>query len=169
MTAVTNLFKPLSAFRFRVPEAYRHENQLATFHERHSREFSNYDPSITDRNFVRVTRKLTPGRIYIAGIFSLKRHVTTANCLAFLKFQKALLVGAQGLSLVWELERQRLPVGRWVLSFDERRALWKDNNGDHWVPSVYQNPEGGWEFNLDCFEAPWPRAYCLLCFYEKGM
>ncbi len=152
-----------TTFQITVPGNYDHSIQLASFREESHKKFYSYNDNITDANFARATNKLAPGKTYEAKIFKITERVTSEDCLAFLKTQKAILVGAQGISVVWQQAKEQFPKGKWTVSFDEKNALWRVVGGDHGVPSVGKSSDGGWGFHLDCFEADWDGGVCLLC------
>jgi hypothetical protein len=85
----------------------------------------------------------------------------------FLKRQRAILVGGQGLTLAQDLKKEEFPVSKWTVSFDEKNALWSDSDGYHGVSSVFRGSDGGWEFDLGSFEGVSSVDDCLLCFCDK--
>ncbi len=156
-------FALLTTFQFTVPDDYNHPTQLASFAKENREKFYSYNNNITDANFARATNKLTPGKTYGAKIFGITQRVTSEDCLAFLKTQKAILVGAQGISVVWQQAKEQFSKGKWTVSFDEKDALWQDAVGYHGVPYVSQYSGGGWDFVLGYFEGGWRGDRCLLC------
>ncbi len=160
-------FKLLNAFELTVPEGYIHESQLASFSKNYKKDFYYYNDNITDENFSKATNKFVPSRTYKVKIFGINQPVGSEDCLTFLKAQKAILAGAQGISLVWECKKDEFPIGKYTISFDGKDALWKDADGPHRVPSVYRYSDGGWDFYLDNFEGDWDDGYCVLCFCDS--
>ena len=157
-------FNFLTSFNITVPKSYNHDTQLATFAEYAKKEkFYYYNEAVTDDNFFRVTNKLMPGETYGCKIFSIKERVSSKDCLSFLASQQALLVGAQGLSLVRQLKKSEFPIGKWTVSFDELDALWEDADGGRGVPYLSQHSDGDWNFNLGYFASDWNGNDCLLC------
>ncbi len=156
-------FIPLKTFQFTVPENYNHSTQLASFKKENRKKFCFYNDNITDENFKNATNKLTPGKIYEAKIFGITKRISSEDCLAFLKTQKAILVGAQGISVVWQQAKEQFPKGKWTISFDEKDALWRVADGRHGVPRVHRRSGGDWYFGLGCFEYDWYDDDCLLC------
>ena len=149
-----------------MPEGYNHATHLDTFRKAHEQEFYYYNPAITDKNYGNATTKLVPGRKFQVKVFQIKETVSSDDCLGFLKSQKAVLVGAQGASLAYEQRKDKLPVDRWSVSFDEKKTLWKDAGGYHRVPDVYRYSDGVFKFHLGSFVADWLDAHCLLCFCD---
>lgn len=159
-------FVLINSFDLVVPEGYDHATRLDVFSKEHRKEFYCYNNAIIDENFAKATTKLVPGRKFKIKVFQIKQHVSSENCIGFLKSQKAILTGAQGASLAYELAKNQLPVSRWSLSFDEKEALWGDSNNYHRVPYVLRYSDGDYDFNLGDFEPGWSDGYCLLCFCD---
>ena len=159
-------FAPLTTFQFTVPKDYNHPTQLASFAKENRKKFYFYNDNITDRNFAKVTNKLVPGKTYEAKIFKITKRVTSEDCLAFLKTQNAILVGAQGISVVWQQAKEQFPKGKWTVSFDEKDAFWHDAHGSHRVPRVGRDVDGDWSFSLGGFEDDWRGGDCLLCLFD---
>ncbi|MFA6436714.1 MAG: hypothetical protein WC242_01160 [Candidatus Paceibacterota bacterium] len=153
-----------STFLVKVPLDYSHSTQLALFANNHRGEFNYFNEKITNDNFANPTHRLIPGKTYVAKIFLIRKPpISSPDGLAFMKSQGAYLVGAQGLSVVYEQAKEKFPKGKWVISLDEKEACWKDETGAHRVPRVNQRLDGGWVFNLDCFVRGWGYDCCLLC------
>jgi len=159
-------FELTDTFEVTVPEGYNHASRLTAFGKEHRKAFYYYNDAITDTNYANATTKLVPGRKFQVKVYQIKGTVSSDDCLGFLKSQKAILVGAQGASLAYEQGKDKLPVGRWSVSFDEKEALWKDAVGYRRVPYVYRDSDGDFEFNLGSFEFDWDDGYCLLCFCD---
>ena len=156
-------FPLLTTFQITIPEDYVHETQLAAFAKENREKFYSYNYGITDANYARVTNKLTPGKTYETKIFKITKRVTSEDCLAFLKTQKAILVDAQGISVVWRQAKEQFPKGKWTVSFDENDARWRDADDDRRVPSMVRDLDGDWLFALGCFESDWADDDCVLC------
>lgn len=159
------LCKRYEMVKFTVPENYVHTTQLASFVKENHREFYVCSDDITDKNFVEVTNKLTHGETYEAKIFGITKIITSKDCLAFLKAQKAILVGAQGISVVWQQAKEQFPKKKRIISFDEEDALWQGADGLLRMPdmSLDQYPSGGWRFDLGYFWSDRDSDDCILC------
>ena len=167
VNVVVSRFSLLSSLQFTVPKDYNHPTQLASFAKENRKKFYFYNDNITDRNFAKVTNKLVPGKTYEAKIFKITKRVTSEDCLAFLKkTQKAIFVGAQGISVVWQQAKEQFPKGKWTVSFDEKDAFWQDANGRRGVPRVGRNIGDGWFFDLGRFEGDLDDGDCLLCLFD---
>jgi hypothetical protein len=161
-----NRFELTGIFEITVPEGYDHATRLTAFGKEHRKEFYYYNDAITDTNYANATTKLVPGRRFLVRVFQIKERVSSDDCLGLLKSQKAVLVGAQGASLAYEQDKDKLPVNRWSVSFDEKKALWTDAGGYRRVPCVYRLSGGAFEFRLGSVEDGWNDGHCLLCFCD---
>ena len=182
-----NKFKLINTFDIVVPKDYNHSKRLDSFSKKNRRRFHYYNWNITDKNY-KATVKLEPGCKFKVKIFGLGEarglSFSSEECLKKLHSEKAILVGAQGLSLVWEQKKEELLVNRRLISFDEKKALWKDANSSHGVPAMYYCSEedsrdedelfslhggdGLFNFNLINFEySVWGKLDMLLCFCEE--
>ena len=158
----------LTTFEVTVPADYNHATQLDSFRAAHQsetkKEFYHYNPNLTDANFTK-TPALIPGKKFLVKAFQIKGSVTSDDCLAQLRRVKATLTGAQGVSLAYEQAKDKLPISRWSLSFDE-----KDNlpfvGGCHGVPDVHRHSDGDFEFDLGDFEIDWHDDCVLLAFCD---
>ena len=162
---VDDRFEQVGEFILEVPKGYNHATRLDTFAKEHRKEFYGYNDSITDKNFSKVTTKLVAGRKFKVKVIQIKTTVSSEDCLAHLRSRKAVLVGAQGSSLAYELAKDKLPVSRWSISFDEKEALWKAD-GCHGVPCVFRYSDGDFRFSLGGFGDAWVGDSCLLCFCD---
>ncbi len=181
-------FELVNSFRFTVPADYIHDKQLTLFaalrqkkmakaRERERQEEESpadladrvvyYNSHLTDHNYMKATGRLIPGKAYGGRIFQIKPglRATSPECLQLLVRQKAILVGAQGISLVQQLKKDVFPRGKWTISFDEERGLWRAGCGDLRVPGMCPDADG-WRFGLSSFEGDWGEANCLLCVYD---
>lgn len=164
-----NRFILLDTFLLKVTKGYRHTNQLEIFRKENRGKFNFYNDDITDANFAKVTNKLIPGKTYTVKIFGIRsgKVIWAPDCLAFLRTQSAILVGAQGISIVWQQAKEKFPKGKWMVSFDEEEALWRDADGNLRVPFVRRASEGGFDFSAINFDLGWDHVCCLLCFCDE--
>ena len=153
-------FELLMEFKVTVPTDYDHGTQLSTLKKK---EFYYFNDEITDWNFRKATQKLVPGKTYKAKLFSIRKTVNSDDCLGLYKAVGAILTGAQGLSLVYQLKKDVLPKGKYTVSFDEKDALWRVSDGYHRVPDGYAYSGGAFEFLLGDFESDWDSDYVVLC------
>jgi hypothetical protein len=156
-------FELINAFEVMVPADYVHVTQLGTFRAAHqsekNKEFYHYNPDLTDANFTK-TPALVPGKKFLVKAFQIKGVVTSEDCLTQLRRVKATLTGAQGASLAYEQAKDKLPISRGSLSFDE-----KDNlpfvGGYHGVPHVRRRSGVDFRFRLGFWGGGWD-DYCVL-------
>ena len=160
-------FRLANAFDLVVPAGYEHATRLVAFKVAHRSEFDDYDPNITDEHFKRATTKLAPDRKFRVKVFQITEIVSSEDCLTFLRSQKAVLVGAQGVTLAHEFAKN-MPRDSWYISFDKKDALWEDSGGRHRVPYVLCSSSGRHELRLTSFESDWDgnivHIFYLLCF-----
>lgn len=151
-----------------VPEDYDHATALANFGKKNRKKFHYYNDAITDKNFPNPTRVLKPGdKLRVRAFKQVVGGTTTSEeRMAFLATQKAIHVGAQGVSLVWDQKRDQLPKGKWYTSFDEKDRLWTDADGRHRVPDVRCFSDGAFEFDLGYFGLVWDGDRAFLCFCD---
>ncbi len=164
-SSVDECFGPaINEFKITIPSDYDHDTWLAAFAEKTNglSDTYCYSDGLTDENFSKVSYKLIPGKTYIVKIFPILQTVSTEDCIDFLKKTKALLVGAQGLLLVYDLKKDVFPINKQILSFDEKNVLWQDTDGNHRVPYVYHGSDGTSDFRLGYFGSEW-FGHCLLC------
>jgi hypothetical protein len=121
-----------SSFKFTVPTDYKHNRQLSRFSLlANNKNGEEIKKEITDVNYRKATQRLMPGKEYGARIFNVSdgNYVNFGQCLDFIKRQKSILVGAQGLSLVFQLKKEYFPNGMSVFSFDEEETLCSSGRG----------------------------------------
>ena len=159
-------FELVNTFGIVVPKGYDHKKRLDSFREEHRKAFHYYDDDINDQNFGHATTKLVPGQKLQVNVFQIKKTVTSEECLEYLRSQKAILVGAHGISLAWEQKKERMPLRQELLSFDKKKVLRKGPYGQRGVPYMEFAPAGYLDFRLGCFESNWSSGYCL-CFCDE--
>ncbi len=159
----------LAEFDLTVPTDYNHDT-IIDDQKKKLKKLENtyyYNDDLTSKNFANASVKLVPGKTYRVKIFPILEGVTSEDCTLFLKKQRAILVGGQGVLLANDLKGDEFPIDKWTISFDEKEALWKDSDGPHQVPFVYRYSDGDRGFFLGGFEDDWVCDYCLLCFCDK--
>ena len=172
-TAVTNgqqtddRFEYVKTVEVTIPDGYDKANPLDTYKVRHESEYYYYNPGLTDANFAKATTTLTPGRKFAVKVFAIKKgeRVTSEDCLAQYKRVNAVLVGAQGLTVLCEQKKGELPKGKYHVSFDEKEAL--PVLGEYRrVPYVGADSDGDFGLGLGDFGDDWRGDDCLLCFCD---
>ena len=143
--------------------------RLATFGRENRKRFFHYEEAITDANFSNPTRVLKPGDELEVQAFRqvVPGATTTEERLEFCRRQNGnVFVGAQGVSLVFELKRNQLPRGLWYGSFDQKKNLWKDARGCYGVPNLVVLRSGDFDLDLECFEQPRDEGYAFLLYRD---
>ncbi|MDB4983904.1 MAG: hypothetical protein JWM20_83 [Patescibacteria group bacterium] len=200
---IEKCFELIAVFNIEVPKDYDHDTQIDSLFKKMEKEAeftsesyqgdtwrkSCKDPSavhdydlkynidFNDANFVNASYKLVRGREYGVKIFLGVAPVTWEESIAFLKNTGATLTGAQGLTLAYQMEKDRFPDGRWLSSLDEKDTMW-DGGAKSWgkrVPTCHhsvRDNSGAETFNFDFnyynpFDDPKINTRdCLLVFYE---
>jgi hypothetical protein len=151
-----------------VPADYNHTTWLKTFSEKNHAELDWYHPGITDANFSHVTTKLVPGQKFVVKIFRVRTvEASSKHALAFLRRKNAVLVGAQGLALLFDQAKDRLPKGLGYVSLDKKGALWKGYHGYRVMPYMVVRRDGSFSFCLGRFKGTWGEEDALLCFCNE--
>lgn len=127
-----------------------------------------FDDEINDKNFSNPTRVLKPGDKFRVRAFKqvIDDSRTSDERMAFLRSEKAVFTGVQGVILVWKQKRDQLPKGKWYTSFDEPDRLWKDESGYHRLPSIFFYSDGGYAFHPRKFGLNWNEDDIILCFCD---
>src|SRR3989344_121874 len=153
-----------------VPDNYDHTTSLKSFMERNREKFCRADKNITDQNFSNPTCILKPGdKLHVRVFKQIVEGITTSEeRMAFLVMQKAVYVGAQGASLVFEQKRDQLPKGMWYTSFDKKERLYMESSGYHMVSRIgtYLSNDDDFSFRLGNFEGALSLGDAFLCFSE---
>lgn len=150
-----------------VPEDYRHRNCMALFRKKNHKKFCNYNRNVTDGNFSNPSHVLVPGKKYnIRAFKQIVGETTSEERLAYLKKQNAVLVGAQGLTMVFEKKSNKLPKNFHYYSFDEKDRLWEVTYDYHKVPCLAACLNGDFKLYLGDFKNSWGGHHVLLCFLD---
>lgn len=166
-TGIDPRFKLLpQVLTIKVPDDYDHDTQLATFAKQHRASCMIFNESFTDANFANVSVKLLAGRTYKVKQFIIKRTVSSGDCLAFLHSQTALLVGAQGSSLVFDQNRCKVAKNRMYVCFDVETNL-LIAHGCSRVPGFYTRRDGNFSVRLVVFDQQYRDLRVLLCFCNE--
>lgn len=149
-----------------VPDYYSHAECLKSFRDKSGKEFSHFRNEINDANFPDPTHILRRGqKLHVSAYMQVVKGTTTSEeRMAFLATRKAMYVGAQGASLVFNQRREELRKGKWYASFDEEGRLWKDSGGHRQVPIIHCDSDGDFEFILHPLATAWRSGNAFLCF-----
>jgi hypothetical protein len=158
-------FSLFKTFEITIPNDYNHATQLKEFKRENEKYFYYFNSEITDKN-LKPSNKLIPDKKYQVKIWNILKKVSSDECLDFLKEQKVILTGAQGLSLVFQEAKDKLPIGKWSYSYDEKDKLWKDVYGYLRVPNILRFSDGVFYFHLYYFEYDRNVNDCLMGFVD---
>lgn len=152
-----------------VSTSYKPDEQIDNFVKRVKKEATTFcfNEDFCSKNFVKSTGTLVPGKSYKIKIFQIKGNVSTEDCVSFLRNQKAIMLGGQGLALAYDIAGDEFPKGKYITSFDEKEVLWKDFKGNRRVPTVFASFTDDYGFFLGYFGSNLNNQFCLLGFFEK--
>lgn len=150
-----------------VPDDYDHRTRLESFLKKNRKKFYGVEDNINDANFPNPSRVLKPGDRLLVRAFKQVVEVTTEEQMMLLTTQKAVYVGAQGASLVFEQKRKFLPKGFFYASFENPNFC---KNNRNLVPGVHADIPGGfyWKFGFFPFNIPLSHL-ALLCFCDEPL
>ena len=157
-------------FEINVPKSYTHEEQLDGFRFRNGPLFKRLSASLSDKTWAEAAEPLKPGKTYEVKIFSFAEEVTYEDCKTFCESKGALRAGAQGLSLLWEMKKERLPLDKALLSFNNLDAYpteTKEKEHIYILPFIARFSNGSWWLELITVKNKLNSDYCLVCFFEK--
>lgn len=162
----------ITEFELLCPPSFNHDTQIDVSLKKAkiSRTVDRVEPCLTSANFAKASAKLIPSGSYLVKIIPITETVTSQQCLEYLKKQNAIPVGLHGLTLVFELKKDKLPKDRWIVSFAPKEELYVDKDGNHVVPYVHTFQEGEHSFEAESFENEYcwiPPNRTLLCIIKK--
>ena len=108
-----------------TPKDYVHKECLNLFMKKNQKKFNFFDNRITDEKFPNPTKILKPGeKFYVQAFRSVKFGTTSCSeCITFINIQKAVYLGARGISLVFEQKRNLLEIGYSYHSLEENKEI----------------------------------------------
>ena len=147
-----------------VPDDFDHRICLTAFRTECEKQFGHFNPDSTDKNFAKATVKLTPGRKFRLKLIPIKKGkvVSSDDCLARLKQEKAVLTSAQGLTLVYRQAKDKLSRGKYYPCFDEQENL-PVVDGYRRVPYLGVCSDGVFYWDLGDFADSWNGGVVLVC------
>lgn len=163
--------KTVTEFKITAPASYKTQNQMSSFFKKYSDTFDVFDgEDLMNASYQNVSAKLVPGKTYTVRIFPImKDGVTPAECVNWLKSQNALLTGAQGLSLFFELKKGSFPQSKFVYSLDEKNKLPKYMDSP-FIPRIRFMPLANeWSFTMGAYDDLFTlnsSQFYLLAFFE---
>jgi hypothetical protein len=161
---------PLVEFELTVPSDYDHDKQIDQSRKKAKKERTThyYNDALISKNFANATNKLEAGKAYKVKLFPfpILSNISSDDCMAFLRKQNAVLVGGQGSTLLYDLHKDKLPKGKWSISFDAQDALWQDAEGYCRIPCLHARTNGDFEFFLYPWDGDWNSDSVLVCFCD---
>lgn len=159
-------FQLVSRFKIKVPPLYDHRYCLEFFHANHQHNFPVWNDNITDPNFNRVTNVLVPGEAFGVKLFAPLAPEKPEDCLLFLQGQGAVFFGAQGLALLYNEAKDKIPRDQWLASLDREEGLYLGNDKRRRFPDLFCHATGWSGFGLRYFHRPISPRILLVCFHE---
>jgi hypothetical protein len=161
---------PEKSIEIVIPDRYSQNIQLGSFGEtiRKNKHTYYFNPNLKDVNFMKTSQKLKPGESYEVKFFKVIQNIPIIECLNFMKSQGALMTGAQGLTLLFEMYKYIIPSSGWVVSIDEKITLWKDDQGFAKVLAIGKRSDGDVTFELIDFDGNLSRGDCFMCFFASN-
>lgn len=157
--------RAIKKFKITVPVDYNHDKQIDQSIAKAEEQNTVYFrlERFSSQNFARATNKLEPGKTYWVKIFPILSAVDGEDCLAFLRKQRAILTSGQGITLVCDLQKEQLPVGKYLVSCDKKEALPEDIANLHGVSRLSVRSDESIDLDFSYFECLLNDNSCLLC------
>lgn len=131
--------EPLDVKEF-SQEDYIHRIQLEVFFLEQCSSFEIFSKNVNDYNFRNVTHRLKPSETYLAFRYPIYGEVRGQQIISFMKEGDFLFTGAQGLTLVYSIDKGFFFRGVLTVSFDYENKLFIDRIGQYQVPGIYRDP-----------------------------
>ena len=131
--------KPLDIKEF-SQEDYMHRIQLEVFFLEQCSNFEIFSKNVNDYNFRNVTNRLKPAETYLACRYPIYGEVNGQQIISFMEEGNFLFTGAQGLTLVYSIDKSFFFRGVLTVSFDYEKKLFLDRIGQYQVPGIYRDP-----------------------------
>jgi hypothetical protein len=119
--------------------------QIDGTRQKNGKNFVAFSKQITDYNCRYTSNMLIPGKTYNLKAYAVLKKIYGPRCLSFLIYKKSLLIGAQGLSLVWELKKELFPTGLNIVAFDQRMAQVRIGSS-FFIPLIHKETVNGNNF-----------------------
>jgi hypothetical protein len=150
------------SFDVTIPEDYDYHYGFSRFWKETDSVGRKWDPSDY------LSKKLILGKIYTINLYEvIHKDVRPIYGMWFLKRQKAIFVGIEGLSVLWSLARGQFSDGMGVISFDYCDKL---DNGDieYNFTASYMSKDATFRFSAGIFPRErLDQGYLLLCINQK--
>ncbi len=131
-----------------VPSGYNHKTCIRSFRDKHEKNLEHFSVAVSDINYARATTQLVPGQKFSVQIYGIEcgKWVSSPACIEKIQKVNGVLLGAQGLSLVFD----QLVFGQagnvlmpdcTHLSFDEMEELPRIQQ-KYRIPYLSRDPDG---------------------------
>jgi hypothetical protein len=145
--------KPFEVFRKRIPTWYKHGKQLNKFKKlryHHPEGIITSDNRMSDKNCSRTTGRLKSGILYEFQFYRIKKgkKISFRDCFLLLSNMQSLLIGPQGLTLLYQIAHKYFPKDLFALVMDVESSLFKSEEG---LPQVFiatVDQLGNWTFKF---------------------
>ncbi len=154
-------FEKLAEFEIEISDGL----SLDKFQDENKKKFCSFNSNIRDCNF-KPSCPLTLGDRKKVFVYQVKVPMASEDYLNFIASQNGQLPNAQGLAVVWQQAKDKLPKELWILGFDQKENFFRDSDGSRRVPNLHRYSDGDWDFNLDFFEVVWSSGCCVLFFRD---
>jgi hypothetical protein len=128
--------KPIIGY-LTVPLDYNHDTQIDEYYKNYKNDYDQGWTKMQSKDYAKASNKLVPGKKYRIAfypvIFPYKSY--SRESLAFLNKQNALLVNAQGLTLVCQQAKEIIPKDVVIYSLDKEESLLRGTL-DYEIPTV---------------------------------
>ena len=149
-----------------VPPHYNHATWIGTFRARHGHRFNKIHPEVIDANFTHPSWILMAGQKFQVRIFHQFELGTTSasDRMAYLDSQNVVYTGFQGLALVFEKMRNKLPKSCNIVSSDKAENLCLQSKvpGQFFVPYMTLDDSRASDISLGSLGASWAQSYYML-------
>lgn len=160
-------FTSFSGFFLKIPQDYDHQKELSLLGGAIEYSDTYTEFIFTDEKFNKVSHAISPNKNYFVRIFEVVGEmVTFSDCLNFLSTEGAVFTGAQGLSLLWRLKKEKLPHYANIFSFDKEGFLPRDRHGLI-LPCIYRN--NSWQLRVKYLRKSLQteERNCFISFFEE--
>lgn len=91
-------------------------------------------------------------------------NVSGEECINYVDSQGGFTGSAHGLTLLHDLDIECFPIGQYVVSPDQRVALWLDPNGNCRIPCMIRFSDNDRRFTMSYYDFPIGFGYAILFF-----
>jgi len=149
------IFKITDEFEITIPKDF----QFRTFVKKHEKDFLHgINGYIKEKNW-NPSQELIPGK-KIVKVAKLIKSASSQECVDFVKANDGILPNRDGLAVIWQEARVRLPMGLTIV-LDEKNVLSRGYFGGRLVSCLCRTSKG-WGFGWHYWVAVWGAGDCLV-------